>query len=252
MRLFLASQDLGNYAHILQEMVGNKRHAFVISNARDYYNDEAKIADSVEKTLTNLGKIGIKAERLDLKQYFGKQTELERLIAKKNTGLIFSIGGNVICLSTAMCASGLDEIIRKGLAEDKFVYGGYSAGSMIASDNLSLYQFKVQADNDQPSYNIPDVTQEIYQLKPCKQGLGLLSQQYVVPHMDRADHIDSMLKRITQIEQAGEEVIRLNDADVFVINDNSAHVMRGGGDEDLHCSPRTNRLEHTTQGARPY
>ena len=32
MRLFLASQDLGNYAHVLQEMVGEKRHAFVFDD----------------------------------------------------------------------------------------------------------------------------------------------------------------------------------------------------------------------------
>lgn len=68
MRLFLASQDLGNYADILQEMVGNKRHAFVISNARDYYNDETRINSCIEKTLVNLNKIGIEAERLDLRR----------------------------------------------------------------------------------------------------------------------------------------------------------------------------------------
>lgn len=225
MRLFLASQDLGNYAHVLQEMVGEKRHAFVISNARDYYNDEKRIADSVEKTLINLDRIGIKAERLDLRPYFNKQSKLEKLIAEKDTGLIFSIGGNVICLSTALHASGLDEIIKNGLVKDKFVYGGYSAGSMVVADKLSLYQFEVQSDG-KSSYNIPDVTREIYQFEPYKQGLGLISQQYVVPHMDRPDHIDAMQKRIMKIEQAGEKVIRLNDADVFVINGNSAHIMR--------------------------
>lgn len=226
MRLFLASQDLGNYAHILQEMVGEKRHALIVSNARDYYNDEEKIASSVDKTIVNLGKIGIEAERLDLRPYFNKQSELENLITEKDPGLIFSIGGNVICLATAMHTSGLDEIIKQGLAKDKFVYGGYSAGSMVVADNLSLYQFNVQVGDEQPSYNIPDVTREIYQLEPHKQGLGLLSQQYIIPHMDRSDHIDAMLKRITQIDQAGEEAIRLNDTDVFVIDGNSAHVMR--------------------------
>ena len=84
----------------------------VISNARDYYNDEKRIADSVEKTLINLDRIGIRAERLDLRPYFNKQSKLEKLIAEKDTGLFFSIGGNVICLSTALHASGLDEIIK--------------------------------------------------------------------------------------------------------------------------------------------
>jgi len=227
MRLFLASQDLGNHAHVLQEMVGEKRHAFVISNARDYYNDEERVASSVEKIIANLDKIGIKAERLDLRSYFGKQAELEKLIKEKDTGLIFSIGGNVICLSTALHASGLDEIIRKSMPEDRFVYGGYSAGSMVTANDLSLYQYKVQTNTERLSYNIPDVTREIYQLAPYKQGLGLI-QQYIIPHMDRPDHIDTMRKRITQIEEAGEKTIRLNDTDVFVVNGNSTHVMGGG------------------------
>lgn len=80
MKLFLASQDLGNFATILQAMVGKKKRALVISNARDYYNDEARIAGGVEKTLVNLGKIGIEAERLDLRPFFGKQSELARYI----------------------------------------------------------------------------------------------------------------------------------------------------------------------------
>lgn len=58
MKLFLASQDLGNFATILQAMVGKKKRALVISNARDYYNDEARIAGGVEK----LSLISVKLE----------------------------------------------------------------------------------------------------------------------------------------------------------------------------------------------
>lgn len=229
MRLFLASQDLGNYANVLQELVGEKRRALVVSNARDYYNDEERAASSVEKTLLNLSKIGIAAKRLDLKSYFNKQSELKDLIEQEEIGLIFSIGGNVFCLSTAMHASGLDEIIRKGLAEDEFVYGGYSAGTMVASDNLSRYQYEVEASEKQPLHSIPNITHEVYRLAPYKRGLGLLSQQYIIPHMDNSEHAGASQKRIAKIEQAGEEAIRLNDSDVFVINGNSAHIMRGGG-----------------------
>lgn len=226
MRLFLASQDLGDYANILQEMVDEKRRALVISNARDYYNDEKKIASSVEKALINLGKIDIEAKRLDLRQYFGKQAKLESLIENEKIGLIFSIGGNVICLSTAMHASGLDEIIRKGTKNDQFIYGGYSAGSMVASNDVSLYQLASKLGEPEPRYFIPDVTREIYQLEPYKQGLGLISQ-YIIPHMDRDDHIDKMLQRISNIEQAGHEVIRLNDADVFIVDGNKTQVLKG-------------------------
>lgn len=227
MKLFLASQDLGAHADVLQQMVGDKRHAFVISNARDYYNDEARIAGSVEKTFDNLSKIGIEAERLDLRLYFGKQSELADLIEQKQIGLIFSIGGNVICLATAIRASGLDEIIKQGVADDKFVYGGYSAGSMVAGNDLSLYQFDVKPGESVPPHRIADVTNDIYGLAPYERGIGLIPQ-YVVPHMDRADHIDAMRERIAKIKQASAEAICLNDADIFMVDGDNMQILRKG------------------------
>lgn len=227
MRLFLASQDLGACADILKQMVGEKRHAFVISDARDYYDDEVRIASIVEKTLVNLGKIGIEAERLDLRPYFGRQKELADLIEQKQIGLVFSIGGSVICLATAIHASGLDNIIKRGVAEDKFVYGGYSAGSMVAGNDLSLYEFDAKPGEEIPPHRVADVTYEIYNLAPYKRGLGLISQ-YIVPHMDRADHIDTMRERIAKIEQAGAEAVCLNDSDVFVVNGDDVQVITAG------------------------
>lgn len=226
MQLFLASQDLGEFANILQQMVGKRRRALVVSNARDYYNDETRIAGSVEKTLINLSKIGIEAERLDLRQYFGKQGELADLIEREQVGLVFSIGGNVICLATAMHTSGLDEIVRQGIAEDKFVYGGYSAGAMVTGNDLSLYDVKPKAGKEQPLHQVVDITRDTYNLEPYKYGLGLISQ-YIMPHMDRADHIDAMRERLANIEQADAEAIRLNDADVFVADGDTAQIMRG-------------------------
>lgn len=226
MKLFLASQDLGNFATILQAMVGKKKRALVISNARDYYNDEARIAGGVEKTLVNLGKIGIEAERLDLRPFFGKQSELARYIEEKQAGLIFSVGGNVICLATALHESGMDEIIRQGVAEDRFVYGGYSAGSMVASHNLSLYLIDAKSGEELPLCFNPDVTKEIYGVESYRQGLGLIPE-YVVPHMDRSDCIDVMRKGLNKTAQAGAEAICLDDADVFVVNDENKEILKG-------------------------
>lgn len=226
MRLFLASQDLGNFATTLQEMVGEKKRALVISNARDYYDDEARIVANVQETLMNLANLGIAAERLDLRLYFGKQAELANLVAKANVGLIFSVGGNVICLATALRESGMDKIIKQGVAEDEFIYGGYSAGSMVASNDLSLYQISVKPGEEQLRYCIPDVTREIYGVNPYKQGLGLIPG-YVVPHMNRSDHVDMMRERLDKIEQAGATAICLNDADVFVVDGDNKEILKG-------------------------
>lgn len=226
MKLFLASQDLGDHAETLQKMVGDQRRAFVISNARDYYQDEAKIINSVEKTLVNLGKIGIQATRLDLKPYFGKELELSNLIEQTRPGLIFSIGGSPFCLSTAMHASGLDNIIRRLTAQDQLVYGGYSAGSMVAADNLSLYQIKTKTSETQPLHEIPTITRSIYSLEPYRHGLGLIPQ-YIIPHMDRLDHIDHMHERLENINQANAQAICLNDSNVYIVNEKDASITKG-------------------------
>ena len=224
MRLFLASQDLGAHAETLRKMVGEKRQALVISNARDYYNDESRIASSVEKTLVNLDRIGIKASRIDLKPYFNKPSELESLIRQSDVGLIFSIGGNVICLATALHASGMDEIIRNGVAADQFVYGGYSAGAMIATYDLSPYRLKPQPNQEPHPSTIFDITQTIYNLPPYEQGLGLISE-YITPHMDRPDHIDAMNERLNNISQIGGKAIRLNDPEVYVVDGNTKEIL---------------------------
>lgn len=226
MKLFLASQDLGNFATILQEMVNKKKRALVISNAKDYYNDEAKIAGSVQKTLANLSKIEIEAERLDLRPFFGKQSELAQYIEEKQVGLIFSVGGNVICLATALHESGMDEIIRQSVSEDRFVYSGYSAGSMVASYDLSLYQISAEPNKEQlPCFNF-DITKKIYGINPYKQGLDLISG-YVVPHMDIHSPIDTAREALGKITQAGAEAICLNNTDVFIIDGENKKIMKG-------------------------
>ena len=225
MKLFLASQDLGNYAEVLKRMVGEKKHAFVISNARDYYGDEVRIADSVKKTIVNLNNISIEAERLDIKSYFGKQQQLADLIKQKQSGLIFSIGGSVACLATALHASGLDEIIRQGTASGDFVYGGYSAGAMVAGNDLSLYELDAKPSRAVPRNCVTNITREIYNLAPHQQGLGLISQ-YILPHMDRDDHIEAMRERLTKIRRAGVEAICLNDSDVFIVDGNTAEALK--------------------------
>lgn len=120
----------------------------------------------------------------------------------------------------------MDEIIRQGVAEDRFVYGGYSAGSMVASHNLSLYLIDAKSGEELPLCFNPDVTKEIYGVESYRQGLGLIPE-YVIPHMDRSDCIDVMRKGLNKTAQAGAEAICLDDADVFVVNDENKEILKG-------------------------
>lgn len=225
MRLFLASQDLGKFAADLKELVGARTKALIISNARDYYRDEARIEKSLMGTSINLAQIGIKSQRLDLREYFGKPDRLAQYITAYDPGLVFSIGGNVFCLATAMHESGMDKNIRQGLQEDAFVYGGYSAGSMITVDDLAPYDVRKESGASS-FYNLADRVIPTYGIEPYTHGLDVI-EQYILPHMDRADHIDTMKRRIQNIHQARAKVIKLNDSDVYMINNNKSILLKG-------------------------
>lgn len=223
MKLFLASQDLGNFAEALQLMIGDKKRALVISNARDYYQDEGRIKESLTKTFVNLEKIGVTSERLDLREYFGDPDRLVERVSEYDPGLVFAIGGNVYCLATALATSSMYDIIQQGLERDAFVYGGYSAGSMIAMDDLSLYDV---ADYSKKPLRLSEVAKGVYGANPSFHGLGLIPQ-YILPHMDRADHIGAMKERLENIEHAGAKAILLNDADVYVVDGDKKEILKG-------------------------
>ena len=198
MRLFLASQELGNFGSKLRELVGDNSKALVISNTRDYYLDEARISNAVQEMGDVLAKNKIGAERLDLRKFFGKATELKKYIEDYEPGLIFSIGGNVYCLATALHESGMDEIIKDGVHDDKFVYGGESAGAMIAAHRLGLYEVKDEVSSDR--------VQATYGITPCMVGLDF-SEVYVVPHANREERTAVTQTRIRQNEAVGEQPI---------------------------------------------
>ena len=217
MKLFLASQDLGDFADVLNDMVGGNKRALIISNARDYYHDAATISSATEKTVNRLENMGFVVEVLDLKKYFNKTQELQDFVAKFAPSLIFSIGGRTSCLATALHVSGMDKIIRDGVLDDKFIYGGYSAGAMVAAKNLKLYYLD-SVDND--------TARETYGIEPYEYGIGL-TDFYIVPHADHSDYLTTVKGRIAKITQARKNAIRLNDADVYVVNGANSELLKG-------------------------
>lgn len=225
MRLFLASNNLGNFAEALSEMIGKKKRALIISNARDYYQDETRIEESLAKTSASLKEVGIENRRLDLRLYFGKADRLANLLTEYDPGLVFAIGGNIYCLATALAASGMDNLIRQGLKKDLFVYGGYSAGSMIASSELKPYII-LKYSNSLPDHNNPAFTQKCYEMEPCMQGLGIIDE-YIMPHMDIEKHAETTKLRLENLRKLGLKSICLNDLDVYIVDNNRTEILKG-------------------------
>ncbi len=220
MRLFLASDNLGDFADIFVEMIGDNKKVLVITNARDHRTPERR-KQVVDEILNILTRNGLDAEELDLRPYFNNNKGLRQFINQKKPGCIFCIGGNFYTLATALKLSGMNNILKEDVVNNKYVYGGYSAGAMNAARNLMIYAntYGRRADDriEQAKETYGTVSTE---------GLGFI-KEYVCPHADQADYREIAQKTAKLIAADHETAIVLNDADVFIIQDNRQEVLRG-------------------------
>lgn len=214
MRLFLASEELGEHADTLLELAGEGRKVLFITNAHDYYEPERRV-EYVDRKSRCLIDAGFEVTELDLRKYFGKAEELKAFVDDYAPDVVFSIGGNVFLLRTAMKLSGMDEIIKEGVANDRFVYGGYSAGSMVASRNIRYYGH---------DYLVPEAVPGIYGVEAVLDGLGLFDE-YIVPHADVEKHAGITKMYKDKIEKDGNVVYTLNQSSVLVVSGEKKELL---------------------------
>lgn len=210
MRLFLASQDFGNHADRLSEMVGKNRKALVITNARDYKEDKGL---DVKRKLFKQNNLDF--QELDLRNYFGKSDELRSFIDDYQPGLVVLTGGNMFLLRRALYQSGFDEILKKDIRNNKYVLAGYSAGSIVVGPDL--HGFK-QLDN--PYLVLPGYQEEI-----VWDGLGLIDI-LVLPHADSPKYSQKIADASDLFGRKNWRHVVLNDSDVFVVDDGKKEVLR--------------------------
>ncbi len=214
MRLYLASHNLGSYANELLKLVGEGRKALFIENARDYYPDEKRANDLQEK-LAMLSELGFEVEELNLRDYFGEPDKLRNFIDSYRPDLIYVSGGNVFLLATAYHLSGFDEILRKDLANDKYVYGGFSAGTMAICKTIRIYGH---------DHLVPERVPEVYGVNAVLDGIGLVDYQ-LIPHADVPKRLETTKEYIERIEGAGLKALPLNQEAAIVVNGNSQRIL---------------------------
>ncbi len=214
MRLYLASHNLGPYTNELLKLVGEGRKALFIENARDYYPDEKRANDLQEK-LAMLSELGFEVEELNLRNYFSKQDKLREFLDLYKPDLIYASGGNVFLLATAYHLSGFDEILREDLANDKYVYGGFSAGTIAICKTIRFYGH---------NHLVPERVPEIYGVDAVLDGVGLVDYQ-LVPHANVPKWLEATKKYIKCIEEAGLKALPLNQEAVIVVNGDNQRVL---------------------------
>ena len=207
MRLFLTSHDFGSHKNALLKLMGAGRKALIITNARDYYENNKRLSDISEK-MEVMKQAGIEVEEIDLKKYFGKKDELAEYIKLYNPDLIFAIGGNIFLLATAYQLSGFDDIVTRDLKQDKYVYGGNSAGAMVTTKHLKNYSY---------GHLVPEAVVDIYGVDAVLDGLGLIDK-YIIAHADVPKHQEATKVCRERIENDGGEVVLLNQSSAMVVD----------------------------------
>lgn len=215
MRLFLSSQDFGNYPEELIELVGENTKTAFINNAKDYYSADDRATKSAEK-MQAFHQLGFEVHEFDLRNYFGKQKQLDEEL--KSYGLVWCSGGNAFILRRAMAASGLDEILKRRLAEDSIAYGGSSAGSCVAATDLHGIE---NGDRPQPE----DVPDEYPNKEIIWSGLGFVDFM-VVPHLDTDWFGQEADATIKYLKQNHKKYRALKDGQVIVISGEKEEFLK--------------------------
>ena len=136
MRLFLSSHRFGHHPDALVQLAGQRRNTLVIGNALDYIPAAARAVYTATTydPVAALNAIGLPASWLDLRDYIGAPIRLHDQL--RTCGMVWVLGGNAFVLRRAMRASGFDGVIHSLLSQDALVYGGFSAGAIVAAPSL--------------------------------------------------------------------------------------------------------------------
>jgi len=127
-KLFLSSYHLGNHGGELVRLAGPGASALVVNNALDFLPEDAR--SHIRDGIVELETLGVQARELDLRHYVGHADALYRELSGSH--LVWVRGGNSFILRRAMLASGFDAAARPLIESEWLVYGGYSAGAVVA------------------------------------------------------------------------------------------------------------------------
>lgn len=210
MRLYLSSYRIGDRAGSLLALLGSGKRTAIISNALDNISATARAIyrDEVYDPHVELRALGLETEELDLRRYFGQPEALRAHLGTFD--LVWVTGGNAFVLRRAMKQSGFDDVIVDMLDKDEIVYGGFSAGAVVAAPTLAGIELM-----DDPAPVPPG-----YAAEPVWEGLGLIDHS-LVPHY-RSPHPESAAaeRAVRQLTGQGLRYRALRDGEVVVWTEN--------------------------------
>lgn len=220
MRLYLSSYRLGDTPGDLVTLMRGGTRALIVANALDAIPAERREAyrANVYDPVAEFARLGIAAELIDLR-LAGTPAQLRARL--ETSDLVWVMGGNSFVLRRAMRMSGFEKVIVELLAADALVYGGFSAGAVVATPTLRGIELM-----DDP-YGVPHG----YDPEIVWDGLNLVDFS-IVPHFE-SDHPESALAKATalRLERLGLAHRTLRDGQAIVVDGQDVRFLGGSNDE---------------------
>lgn len=176
----------------------------LIENAADTYADDKK--GWMYENRDAITSHGFQVELIDLKKYKNKKEQLLAELEKADA--IWLGGGNTYYLRWILHETGADEMIKQ-LVSDGKIYGGGSAGAIVAGPTLKYFE---------PVDNPAKAPEVIYD------GLGL-TDIAVVPHWDNAKYCEDMAEIERNLQDAGFKTEHITDEQAFLIGGDSQKIV---------------------------
>ncbi len=205
MKFYLSSYKIGNEVERLKKMIPENNKVALIANALDCFDDIKRREEVQKAQCLELNNLGMRAEVLDLRKFFGKKEELKK---KANEfGLFYVIGGNVFVLRQAMKLSSFDITLKDLSKRKNIVYAGFSAGVCVIGPTLKGLNL------------MDDIESKPYgkRIKTVWEGIGLIDY-VIVPHY-KSDHKETELanQAIKYLEKNKLPFKPLRDGEVIII-----------------------------------
>lgn len=203
MKLYLASSGMPNPDR-MRDLIGKKDGIRVASirAAWEPYS-ERQIGRWVGGVDRMFDSLGADMEIIDLKQFADKGEELLNKLS--NFDLVWAHGGNTFSLNYRANKSGFNDAIKL-LVKNGLVYGGDSAGAVLATPTLH----SVELEDD------INATPETYW-----DGMGMVSFG-IIPHWSSAN-AQLMLPTFNELKKHVERVITLKDGEFIIVDGQNVH-----------------------------
>ena len=153
-------------------------------------------------------KLGCKIQEVDLRAV--SPEELSGQLEK--TDILHFCGGSVIYLASLVKDRELLALITNAVRQDKVIYTGTSAGSMLVSEDLTM--------------GVYDPEEEPY-AKATKDysGLGLVNF-LIMPHADNRDFLESNKRTVEHLPENKTPLVFLNDNQVVWVENDKIEILK--------------------------